>query len=1415
MEEQSDNKKAHRKKLSGPKAARKRAKQDVDHNLTPQQRNPRAFSIQHANKALKTVQRTQDLKTKKQHIPIVDRTPLEPPPIIVGVVGPPKVGKTTLLKCVVKNFTKQRLTKIQGPVTVVSGKQRRLTIIECNNDISAMIDIAKVADLVLLLVDASFGFEMETFEFLNICQVHGFPRIMGVLTHLDSFKDSKKLRKTKKRLKHRFWTEVYQGAKLFYLSGMVNGEYQKTEVHNLCRFISVMKFRPLTWRTTHPYILADRMEDITDPETVRQYSKADRNVSLYGYLHGTHMKNNINVHIPGCGDFSIHDLQFLSDPCPTPEKQKKRSLSQRDRLVYAPMSGVGGIVYDKDAVYIDLGGSHSHTDAQRDEDAPQPMNELVSSMMSLNNPLDKKMTTSQVSLFSDGIKSSEMLVDDDSDQEDYSGSRQFETVKADGRVRRRAVFDKEVEKVKVDGSDDDDISEPDDDDEDDSDSDDSEEESDDDNDDDDITNKKQHKQKDTKSKPLPEMDLASDDSDSDEEEVQKMKKLKPSDYNSDENDSDDDDDDEVESDDASDNEMSRSKRNKSCKSKNIDDVNKDESDSDENEEDSDDDEEEEEDNEDDDDDSCNKCDNIQNSSKSNKTGSESLVSSKQTSAKKKKLNDTPNSKRKTSIKEAHSSVDKLTSKNEKSESQGNESSSDSESSGESDSSESDIVTFKTSKQKSPEQKLNKTSDPNEKKASGDSIKSGKSLSEKLLSLSETDYFMLNAKKKTENEDVSKVEEKVIGEADEVEDEEDEEEEASDMEQDDEEDGSFRWKHDLASQAAANFRQRQAGRINYRKLIYGKDETGAEEADQGDEEDEDEIGGLFKVLKEKSEAQAIDRVAVNSTDCSKCLKNTLIQLDIDKIQEMIADCFVTGKWDEDKDAEALLQKDDELYGDFEDLETGEQHKGKKEADDDDIDDEEELGSDGEKDKQPEEVKKKKSEMTAEERRVEKKRKLKEMFDTQYDMKGDTEFYDNWKEELEQQAKMNRSVFEDMDDDLRVQYEGFRPGMYVRVEIHGVPCEFVTNFDATYPVILGGLLSIENTVGYVQTRLKKHRWHKKILKTKNPLVFSLGWRRFQSIPLYSIQDHNMRNRLLKYTPEHLHCHACFWGPITPQGTGLLAVESVANVTADFRIAATGVVLELDKSQQIVKKLKLTGTPQKIYNKTAFIQGMFNSVLEVAKFEGASVRTVSGVRGQIKKAAKTPEGAFRATFEDKILLSDIVFLRSWYPVEVPQFYNPVTSLLLPKSEKQGWTGLKTLGELHREKNMKPKFSDDSVYKKIERKGKSYTPLSVPKSLQKVLPFKDTPKSLLAKKDPVQRVAILREPHEAKIAKMMSMLKSVHEHKKRSEHVKMRERVAQHQKQMQKIDREKQKKHREVKKQVFRMLGKMENRKSNNKRD
>ena len=59
---------------------------------------------------------------------------------------------------------------------------------------------------------------------------------------------------------------------------------------------------------------------------------------------------------------------------------------------------------------------------------------------------------------------------------------------------------------------------------------------------------------------------------------------------------------------------------------------------------------------------------------------------------------------------------------------------------------------------------------------------------------------------------------------------------------------------------------------------------------------------------------------------------------------------------------------------------------------------------------------------------------------------------------------------MEDELRVQYEGFRPGMYVRVEIKAMPWEFVNNFNPAYPVVLGGLLSGEDDVGFLQVGVR---------------------------------------------------------------------------------------------------------------------------------------------------------------------------------------------------------------------------------------------------------------------------------------------------------------------------------------------------------
>ena len=354
------------------------------------QQNKKAFTFSGghiSNK--KKMQRLGDLQAKRDRKTVIDKTPQnEGPPFVVVVQGPPGVGKTTLIRSLVKHYSKTTLgTNIEGPVTLVSGRIRRLTFIECPaNDMRAMLDLGKVADLVLLMVDGSrSGFEMETFEFINILQVHGFPRVMGVLTHLDGFKETKRLRKTKKSFKQRFWTELYDGAKMFYLSGLQYGNrYNKTEITNLARFISVQRFPPLSWRQTHPYLFGLRCELPTEEERA---SAETMDVSIYGYVCGSRLRQGQLAHIPGLGDYNIDKVEAMIDPCPLPQHLAAaekagtgltvrdfskssgaplRSLADKHKSIYAPYCDAEHIAIEKDAMYITLRNHTSHFTDKKD-----------------------------------------------------------------------------------------------------------------------------------------------------------------------------------------------------------------------------------------------------------------------------------------------------------------------------------------------------------------------------------------------------------------------------------------------------------------------------------------------------------------------------------------------------------------------------------------------------------------------------------------------------------------------------------------------------------------------------------------------------------------------------------------------------------------------------------------------------------------------------------------------------------------------------------------------------------------------------------------------------------------------------------------------------------------------------------------
>eukprot|EP00518_Triparma_eleuthera_P016211 CAMPEP_0197555812 /NCGR_PEP_ID=MMETSP1320-20131121/13979_1 /TAXON_ID=91990 /ORGANISM="Bolidomonas sp., Strain RCC2347" /LENGTH=313 /DNA_ID=CAMNT_0043116861 /DNA_START=32 /DNA_END=970 /DNA_ORIENTATION=- len=291
----------------GSKAA-KAAKHAKATNTMKAKHNPKAFGVANTVRTKRNMQRNLDASHQKEYLPATDRRVSErpssdptaaasevpsAPPITVVVHGPPGSGKSTLLRTLALAHTNRSVTPC-GPMTLHLSKTRRATFIECPASVSGAIDLSKVGDLNVLVVNAQRGLEMETFEYLNLLQQHGLSKCCLVLTHLDTYKTQKSLNAVKKKLKDRFWSEVYPGAKVFPMNGHVtpaNAKYLKTDVRPLSLFLQRVKFRPLHFRNTRWYVVADRHEvasrgvdssDDDDNETV--------DVAFYGYLKGSNLR---------------------------------------------------------------------------------------------------------------------------------------------------------------------------------------------------------------------------------------------------------------------------------------------------------------------------------------------------------------------------------------------------------------------------------------------------------------------------------------------------------------------------------------------------------------------------------------------------------------------------------------------------------------------------------------------------------------------------------------------------------------------------------------------------------------------------------------------------------------------------------------------------------------------------------------------------------------------------------------------------------------------------------------------------------------------------------------------------------------------------------------------------------------------
>lgn len=122
--------------------------------LTP--RAAQAFTFTSSGRLKRERTRAAEKEQRRLHVPVAERLVDDPPPFVVLVHGPPQSGKSTLIKSLVKHYTRQNLFAVKGPITVVSGKSRRLQFVECGPELANMVSHALPACCLELRSDALF-----------------------------------------------------------------------------------------------------------------------------------------------------------------------------------------------------------------------------------------------------------------------------------------------------------------------------------------------------------------------------------------------------------------------------------------------------------------------------------------------------------------------------------------------------------------------------------------------------------------------------------------------------------------------------------------------------------------------------------------------------------------------------------------------------------------------------------------------------------------------------------------------------------------------------------------------------------------------------------------------------------------------------------------------------------------------------------------------------------------------------------------------------------------------------------------------------------------------------------------------------------------------------------------------------------
>ncbi|GMH91552.1 hypothetical protein TrVE_jg5526 [Triparma verrucosa] len=163
----------------------------------------------------------------------------------------------------------------------------------------------------------------------------------------------------------------------------------------------------------------------------------------------------------------------------------------------------------------------------------------------------------------------------------------------------------------------------------------------------------------------------------------------------------------------------------------------------------------------------------------------------------------------------------------------------------------------------------------------------------------------------------------------------------------------------------------------------------------------------------------------------------------------------------------------------------------------------------------------------------------------------------------------------------------------------------------------------------------------VKSKDVLTFQVGWRTWQSKPIFSQNNLNSdKHKFERFLTPGAYMACSAYGPVTYGPCPVLIWREPRPGQKMRQLVAVGSVMNADADRVVIKRIILTGYPVRVHKRTATVKYMFYNPEDVKWFKPAGLTTKHGLQGNIMESIGT-HGAMKCLFNQPIKQHDTVCL------------------------------------------------------------------------------------------------------------------------------------------------------------------------------